>query len=57
MAGGGGSAGEKETKIGAGGWVEGRRVVAAVHLVGMRVLGVQSLWVTDLGCVNVRAVL
>ena len=49
--------GEKEAKIGAGGWVEGRRVVAAVQLVGVRVLVVRSLWVTGLGCVNVRAVL
>ena len=49
--------GEKEAKIGAGGWVEGRRVVAAVQLVGMRILVVRSLWVAGLGCVNVRAVL
>ena len=37
--------GEKEVKIGAGGWVEGRRVVAAVQL---RVLVVRLLWVKDL---------
>ena len=36
--GGGGSVGEKEAKIGAGRWAEGRRVVVAVHLVGVRVL-------------------
>ena len=41
--------GEKEVKIGAGGWVEGRRVVAAVQLVGVRVLVVRSLWVAGLG--------
>ena len=45
--------GEKEGKIGAGGWVEGRRVVAAVQLVGVRILVVRSFWVTDLWCVNV----
>ena len=53
MAGGAGSVGEKEVKIGACGWVEGRRVVAAVLLVGMRVLVVRSLLVTGLGSVNV----
>ena len=53
MAGGAGSVGEKEVKIGVGGWVEGRRVVAAVQLVGVRVCVVQSLWMTDLRCVNV----
>ena len=57
MAGSGSSVWEKEVKIGAGRWVEGRRVVAAVQLVGVRVLVVRSLWVTDLGCVNVWAVL
>ena len=56
MAGGGGSVGETEV-IGVGRSVEGRRVVAAVQLVGVRVLVVRSLWVTGLGCVNVRAVL
>ena len=44
---------EKEVKIGAGGWVEGRRVVAAVQLVWVCILVVQLLWVKDLqlGCV------
>ena len=45
--------GEKEVKIGAGGWVEGRRVVAAVQLVVVKVFVVRSLWVTGLGRVNV----
>ena len=48
--------GEKEAWIGVGGWEEVRRVVVAVQLVGERVLVVQSLWVTDLQCVNVWAV-
>ena len=35
--------------VGAGGWVEGRRVVAAVQLVGARVRVVWLLWVAGLG--------
>ena len=46
MAGGGGSV--VEEVVGAGRWVGGRRVVAVVQLVGMRVLVVQLPWVMDL---------
>ena len=39
---------EKEEEVGAGRWVGGRRVVAVVHVVGVRVLVVRLPWVMDL---------
>ena len=48
MAGGAGSVVEKEEEVGAGRWVGGRRAVAVVQLVGVRVLVVQLPWVMDL---------
>ena len=49
---------EKEEEVGAGWWVGGRRVVAVVQLVGVRVLVVRLLWVMDLRSegVNIWAV-
>ena len=41
MAGGEGRVVEKEGEVGAGRWEGGRRVVAVVQLVGVRVLVVQ----------------
>ena len=38
---------EKEEEVGAGRWVGGRRVVAVVQLVGMRVLVVRLPGVID----------
>ena len=37
----------KEENIGAGRWVKERRLVAAVQLVGVRIVVVQLMWVTD----------
>ena len=39
---------EKEEEVGVGRWVGGRRVVAVVQLVGVRVLVVRLPWVMDL---------
>ena len=39
---------EKEEEVGAGRWVGGRRVVAVVHLVVVRVLVVRLPWVMNL---------
>ena len=39
---------EKKANVGAGLWVEGRRIVTAVQLMEARVVGVWLLWVIDI---------